>query len=557
MRRRSLVSPWMPVLLVSAGVAGGAARAANQPPTARFTVTPGSGTVERVFQVDASASTDDRTPASRLKVRWDWENDGVWDTAYTTVKTATHQYAGEGNRTIRLEVLDNNSATGTTTQTVAVGPPAIAQIVVGGDAREPDVDVNPTDAGNVVVSVASTSSGGLNIPDPAYASVDGGSTWTRSLGQDSNREGDPAIEFLPGGTAVLMSLDDTGCDGNPQGLQIDLSTDKGLHFTRAGYAFDQSTLFLLPNGSSRAVCGRRATYPCTSGNWDDLFFDYPKIAADKGAASPYRGNLYAIAHSVPFDQDGDGICDSYFLAYARSVNGGATWTSAQVLPTARLTSALGIGANGVVYYANITGEASCLSANGIRLRRSTDGGVTFGLSSCAYEATGDLTPSGTWTAADPVNPLRVYVVFNAGVASLGGSVHAYVIRSLDGGATWSTPVRIDDVLPGDAVDHFRPSLSVSTNGRLDVIWFDYRFSSPTRAQTNGQVADVYYAYSEDAGATWSRNLRLTTSPAPALYGAYNDFLTITSSGSRAYAAYSLSPDAPTSYEAFLTTIVFN
>ena len=92
---------------------------------------------------------------------------------------------------------------------------------------------------------------------------------------------------------------------------------------------------------------------------------------------------------------------------------------------------------------------------------------------------------------------------------------------------------------------------------LDVVWFDYRNSSPTRLQGSGQVGDIYYAYSEDGGVTWSRNLRVTPTTAPAYYGAYNDFLTVISSGSKAYAAYAMSPSGPFSYETYLGTIEFN
>ena len=93
----------VPALVLGLALSVDVSYAANQPPVARFTVTPGSG---RTFVVDASASTDDKTPVAKLKVRWDWENDGVWDTAYTTVKTASHKYASEGTYTIVLQVLD-------------------------------------------------------------------------------------------------------------------------------------------------------------------------------------------------------------------------------------------------------------------------------------------------------------------------------------------------------------------------------------------------------------------------------------------------------------------
>ena len=113
--------PFTLVLIVILSM-NSAVGAPNQPPTACFTVTPPSGTVSTVFNVDAGCSTDDKTQVAKLKVRWDWENDGTWDTALTTTKTAVHSYPTEGTKTIKLQVQDQLGLTGTTTQTVTVQP---------------------------------------------------------------------------------------------------------------------------------------------------------------------------------------------------------------------------------------------------------------------------------------------------------------------------------------------------------------------------------------------------------------------------------------------------
>ncbi|MDH7559084.1 MAG: PKD domain-containing protein [bacterium] len=89
-------------------------------PRASFTVTPTSGFLETLFLVDASSSQDQVTPLADLEVRWDWENDGAYDTEYSKVKTANHQYASPGTKTIRLEVKDTDGYTGTTTRSVSV-----------------------------------------------------------------------------------------------------------------------------------------------------------------------------------------------------------------------------------------------------------------------------------------------------------------------------------------------------------------------------------------------------------------------------------------------------
>jgi sulfatase modifying factor 1 len=85
-----------------------------------FTVTPGSGPISTNFVVDASSSTDATYSSSQLQVRWDWTNDGTFDTAYTTTKTASRMYATAGVHTIRLEVKNPANVTRSITRTVTV-----------------------------------------------------------------------------------------------------------------------------------------------------------------------------------------------------------------------------------------------------------------------------------------------------------------------------------------------------------------------------------------------------------------------------------------------------
>jgi PKD repeat protein len=92
----------------------------NEPPTASFTVSPATGNTTTAFSVDASGSTDPEDLPASLEVRWDWEDDGTWDTAWSTTKTATHTYGAEGAYTIRLEVRDTGGNTNSTTLDVDV-----------------------------------------------------------------------------------------------------------------------------------------------------------------------------------------------------------------------------------------------------------------------------------------------------------------------------------------------------------------------------------------------------------------------------------------------------
>ncbi|TET90281.1 MAG: hypothetical protein E3J35_07215 [Methanomassiliicoccales archaeon] len=79
----------------------------NDPPTASFTVTPETGDVNTLFTLDASSSSDMDEPSDALEVRWDWEDDGVWDTDWSKTKTTQHRYENPGIYTIYLEVKDS------------------------------------------------------------------------------------------------------------------------------------------------------------------------------------------------------------------------------------------------------------------------------------------------------------------------------------------------------------------------------------------------------------------------------------------------------------------
>ncbi|MBN2280788.1 MAG: family 16 glycosylhydrolase [Candidatus Marinimicrobia bacterium] len=83
-------------------------------PTAGFSVAKGENQRHIIF--DASVSEDDD---NRLKYRWDWENDGLWDTNFMISSQQEHQYPSSGEFVVRLEVKDYAGQTDDTTQTVS------------------------------------------------------------------------------------------------------------------------------------------------------------------------------------------------------------------------------------------------------------------------------------------------------------------------------------------------------------------------------------------------------------------------------------------------------
>jgi formylglycine-generating enzyme required for sulfatase activity len=92
-------------------------------PVADFALTPQTGPFATTnFGVDASLTTDPNHPVDLLEVRWDWENDGTFDTAWTTAKSASRRYAFPGVFRIKLEARDPDGNTDTRTRKVgAIG----------------------------------------------------------------------------------------------------------------------------------------------------------------------------------------------------------------------------------------------------------------------------------------------------------------------------------------------------------------------------------------------------------------------------------------------------
>ena len=86
----------------------------NNEPNASFTIIPKTGHIGTSFIFDATGSSDIEDEISDLQVRWDWDNDGVWDTDFTTTKLIDHKFTSVGIYEVNLEVIDSDNAVNTT-----------------------------------------------------------------------------------------------------------------------------------------------------------------------------------------------------------------------------------------------------------------------------------------------------------------------------------------------------------------------------------------------------------------------------------------------------------
>jgi PKD repeat protein len=92
----------------------------NTPPVADFLISPDAGITETIFSFDASGCIDVQDQSAALQVRWDWENDGIYDTDFSTNKALSHQFSAAGTYQVTLEVKDSESLGDVLTKTLEV-----------------------------------------------------------------------------------------------------------------------------------------------------------------------------------------------------------------------------------------------------------------------------------------------------------------------------------------------------------------------------------------------------------------------------------------------------
>jgi len=89
----------------------------NEPPVADAGG-PYAGNVLQIIQMNGGGSGD--TDGTITGYRWDFDNDGTYDTDWLTSSTTGHAYEGTGTYTVKLQVKDNDGATDTDTASVTI-----------------------------------------------------------------------------------------------------------------------------------------------------------------------------------------------------------------------------------------------------------------------------------------------------------------------------------------------------------------------------------------------------------------------------------------------------
>lgn len=385
-----------------------------------------------------------------------------------------------------------------------VAPGAPATDALSGEVRvttpnggaESAVKINPVDPSKVIAATNGPIAG-----QTMEYSTDGGTSWTETTLPLGNTNGDPSVDWSSDGTyAYTTTLG--SCNFNGCKVWFYRSNDGGATWT--GLESD------TPNDPRRELTN--------SGS------DKEYLHVDKYPGSPYKDNVYLTWHN------------GNVMQFAVSTDFGNTFTK-QAFSSA--SAELGIGSdiatgrNGEIYYI-----WPGINSKTIRLKKSTDGGVTFGSSIVV------ATTQASFIFPIPAIETREAFVYVSTAVDLSdgpyaGSVYAawtdstapttsnpssnhariQVAHSRDGGATWSvtTPHETADA---STVDRFHPWLAVGPDGTVHVVFYD------TRRSANRTGVDFFYAYSTDGGVTWSAPTRVTSVLSPNItdsfeFGDYN------------------------------------
>jgi hypothetical protein len=257
--------------------------------------------------------------------------------------------------------------------------------------------------------------------------------------------------------------------------------------------------------SYNSICVVRGTVTDTGINWAGPATFGTSTGPDKEAIAvdPSNGTIY-----LTYTRFGGGSGIWLF----KSTDGGVSFTGPTAVTTASNTqgSQPVVGPNGQLYVTWQVNSGGYSNPTGIGFARSTDGGQTFQVFTSVAPNTGGAVPSGMerspqfpHIAVDRSGGAtngNLYITYHSSALGGGTGLDALIIRSTDGGTTWSAPTRIND--DGTAANQWYPTINVDSVGYLHSFFYDRRVNS-------GNLTDIYYARSTNGGLSWEPNVRVT------------------------------------------------
>ena len=398
--------------------------------------------------------------------------------------------------------------------------PCNFQATIGnGPGTEVHVAVNPTNPLNLIGGSKdftlgeSEDCGMYRVWSGVYTSFDGGRTWEHQLlpGYPGDDEvtalseygcgSDPVIAFGPTGIAYYAGIYSTDDPAGEDPPLPQLGPIWGGDDLNTGLAV------------SRSLDGGRTWEPVSLRHVED-----PDAIIDKEwiAVDPTSGQVYVTY--VDFSADGN-----FYIQ--RSDDEGLTWTDPIRIfePPGSMVPLAGpqfgqvvVDPAGIVHFTYWYTDDDGSTA-GIWHRSSSDDGMTWSerhavapyypIFDLGFTHKYRIVPNPALAVDGNDGTLYLSYPFYAAEGNVpGGNLDVFVVASSDGGVSWSAPVKVNDDLIAPLNGQWMQALAVGPDGTVHMTWLDDR-DDPT-----GQFATVYYATSQDGGATWSANQRISDVP---------------------------------------------
>ncbi|QQS35331.1 MAG: exo-alpha-sialidase [Ignavibacteriales bacterium] len=376
-----------------------------------------------------------------------------------------------------------------------------------------------------------------------YWSTNAGNNWSGSDNPSpyfgSGNSGDPAAVIGPNGNFYMGYIRDAGGQG------VSVSTNNGLTWSsytagadpsssadlldknhlwvdkKTGSAYinrvyDSWTHFVTGSASENQVV---INYSSNNGaNWSS-FVDLSSSLTPGSHAQGVNintgpdGEVYAVF--AIYDNWGSGLYGEDAIAFAKSTNGGATWTSSRIYSAANF----GIRGN--------------LKTSSIRV---------------------SSFPSMTVDRSGGSRNGYIYICWpQRGVSPAGSDPDIVMISSSDGGENWTTPKRVNTDDLNNGKDQYYPWCTVDqSTGQLHIVFYDNR-------NTTSDSTGVFMATSGNGGNTFEEfqvsDANFKPKPISGLASGYQgDYIGITASNGKAYPFWA--DDRTGNYQAWITQVSF-
>jgi len=412
------------------------------------------------------------------------------------------------------------AGTAATVSATAASTPANVDVsVLPGNDAEDAIAVNPVNPSNVVaMAIVGAQPAGL----VEGVSFNGGKTWTRQVigGDTSSPLGDiccdEQLAWDRFGNLWMTYLLNSSLD-----VLVAVSTDGGLSWTKVADVVPTTvTGNSQPNGSKN---DRGQVHIAKGGG------DQPSIAVGPSSVwvsytSEKSGEVQAFGASV----SGLGAFGPFSaLETVPTSNGQGDYGDTAVGPNGEVMVTYQDKENGQVG----TNIYTALDPDGLgppgfgtpRLLAHSDVGG-FDFIPAQPNRSIDAEANLAWDRSGGAHNGRVYAIWTQEVGNESNDTDIELQHSDDRGATWSSPVRLND--DHTANSQFLPAIALDqTTGSVGVSWYDARndLGAGSSGDTDGipnDDAQIWATTSKDGGATFAPNFRISAGTSNAVDAAY-------------------------------------